>query len=148
MNKRTVLSISVGLLTAACLWACSPPPPSTTAAVCTASSPKKDVTIKYGDGELSVDIKEKKVNRDDFLVFKLKPDNQLGPNNLDYKTVTVTVAGKNVASDWIAESGSDAGSGGELLVCVPTDQAYGTYEYLIQVDQVGTLDPRVVVDPS
>ena len=147
MNKRITWNAFVILGAAACLSACASLMKGPTASVCTSSSPKKDVTITYGDSNLSVDAKEKKVHRDDYLVFKLKPDSTKGPDGLDYKTVTVTVSGKNSASQWISASGSDDGSGGELIVCVPTGQAYDTYEYLVQVNEVGTLDPRVIVEP-
>ena len=147
MNKRIALSAFVILGAAACLSACAPMKPRLGATACSDGSPKKDVTISYGDSKLEVDVKEKKVKRDDYLVFKLKPDSTKGPDGLDYKTVTVTVSGKNSASQWISASGSDVGSGGEFIVCVPTGQAYDTYEYLVQVNEVGTLDPRVIVEP-
>jgi hypothetical protein len=115
---------------------------------CTDESPKKDVKIRYGDSHLSVDIKEKRVNRDDYLVFDLKPDPGKGPppRNVDFEKAVVTVIGKNDASKWIYDSGSYEAKGGKLMVCVPSDQADGTYLYDIKVAGVGQLDPRAIVE--
>ena len=50
-----------------------------TGAACDDASSKKDVKITYGDSHLSVDTKQKPVKHDDWLVFDLKPDMQIGP---------------------------------------------------------------------
>jgi len=148
MNRISALKSSIGLLAVACLSSCAMYPASEDISACTDSSPKKNVKIEYGDSHLSVDVKEQKIKRDEYLAFDLKPNSSKGPNNLDYKTVMVTIKGKDEASDWISASGSADGSDGPLLVCVPTGQAPGTYYYLIEVEKVGTLDPRVAVQPS
>jgi hypothetical protein len=149
MNKKTALSAAVSLLAAACLSACNMGPLDDPISTCDAGAAKKNVKIKYGDSELSVDVKEQKVKRSEYLAFDLRPDSHTGPNNLDYKTVLVTIAGKDSKSSWIAASGTYDGSGSDhlLLVCVPSEQAYDTYEYYVTVAEVGTLDPRVVVEP-
>jgi len=152
MIKKAALPVPVGLLAAACLSACAQAQekPASAMLACTASSPKKDVTIDYGDSEISIKTKSeraKQVKHDDYLVFKLKPDSDPGPGIGDYGTVTVTVAGKNSASNWIAASGT-YNSSSELIVCVPHDLEYDTYEYVIFVAGVGTLDPRVIVVPE
>lgn len=146
MNKKNFLMALVALLAGISLASCAQM--QTMELSCTDGSPKKDVKITYGDSHLSVDIKEKKVNRDDYLVFKLKPDNQKGPppENVDFKKVDVTIIGKETDDDWIYAKDSFDDSGGELVVCVPSDQADGTYEYDIKVDKVGSLDPRVIVE--
>ena len=145
MNDKNTPSASVWPMAIFCLSVCSII--STGALACDpATSSQKDVKVTYGEGNLAVDEKKKRVNRDDYLVFSLKPDPQLGPNNLDYKTVRVTVAGKNPASNWIFKSGSFNDSDGKLVVCVPSDQADGEYEYEVIVTRVGTLDPRVIVE--
>lgn len=143
MNERSALIAITTLLAAGCLSACS-----IVETKCTDDSPRKDVTITYGDSHLSVDSKEKGVDRDDYLVFKLKPDPGKGPppRTVDFSKVDVSIAGKDAAARWVSAAGSDASSGGQLVVCVPTKQALGTYEYLIKVDKVGSLDPRVIVE--
>jgi len=147
MNRKNALFISISLLAAVGLSGCAGMKPHAESVECDEGSPKKDVTIKYGDSNLSADAK-KNVKRDEYLVFKLSPDSSRGPNNLDYKTVKVTVKGKDAASKWIAASGTDNDSDGELVVCVPNDVATNkTYFYEITVDDVGTLDPRVIVEP-
>jgi hypothetical protein len=149
MKKKTALSAAVSLLAAVCLSACNMGPLDDPISTCDAGAAKKNVKIKYGDSDLSVDVKEQKVKRDEFLAFDLNPDSHKGPDDLDYKTVMVTIEGKDSNSSWIAASGTYNGSGADhlLLVCVPSDQADGTYEYFVTVSEVGTLDPRVVVEP-
>lgn len=145
MNHKNTPSASFWPMAIFCLSVCCTI--STEALACDpATSSEKDVKITYGEGNLSVDEKKKHVNRDDYLVFRLKPDSQPGPDDLDYKAVRVTVAGKNPASDWIFKSGSFSDSDGNLVVCVPSDQADGEYEYEVIVTGVGTLDPRVIVE--
>ena len=120
-----------------------------TGAACDDASSKKDVKITYGDSHLSVDTKQKPVKHDDWLVFDLKPDMQIGPppREVDFKKVLVKVLGKSTDSHWIAASGTFEGTGGQLKVCVPSDLEYRVFEYEIEIDEVGKLDPRVIVVP-
>jgi hypothetical protein len=119
-----------------------------TLAGCASGQPveKKDVTIIYGDSHLEADAKVH-VKPDGQLVFRLKPKSTKGPNGLDYNTVRVTIKGKSdtPAAGWIDEFGTAESSGGKLTECVPAGQAEGTYYYLVTVDKLGTLDPRVEV---
>ena len=150
MKTNATLQSFASLLALCCLTACavtsqvSSGPKLFYATDCDTSSVKKNVTINYGDGHLSVDVKEQKVKRTEYLAFKLKPDSSKGPGNLDYKTVIVTISGKDSAAQWIVASGK-AEEDDLLEVCVPTDVAYGIYEYVVQVNSVGLLDPRVDV---
>ena len=145
MNKKTIFVQLAAILTLVCLLTFAG---ISSAIACSDLSSKKDVKITYGDSHLSVDTKQKPVKHDDWLVFDLKPDMQIGPppGNLDFKRVMVRVYGKTAASNWIAASGTYDGTGGQLKVCVPSNLAYQIYEYNIEIDEVGKLDPRVVVE--
>ncbi len=60
---------------------------------------------------------------------------------------TVKVSGKESTDAWIEGDGTGSSRGAFFFVCVDPAQATGDYGYKIEVDQVGTLDPRVrVVD--
>jgi len=159
MIKKAALPICVGLLAAACLSACAQAQEKDAAAIDACDNkPKKDVTIHYGDSYLFLRAKNERarhVKRDDCLVFKLNTSSQGDPEPngqgdppfiADYNEVMVAIAGKDSASNWIAASGSHSSSRGELLVRVPANQAVDTYEYVIFVAGVGTLDPRVIVE--
>jgi hypothetical protein len=152
MNRKSALSIFISLLAAVCLSACTGMGMETADLRCNDASPNRDVTISYGDSELTIkdkDQRAKPVKRDDYLVFKLDPDKTKGPNDLNYETVTVTVKGKDSDSSWIYKSGKYVDSAKhELVICVPNDVTTDkTYFYEITVDEVGTLDPRVIVEP-
>lgn len=145
MNRIGALYITSALAVAAWLPGCASQQIATN---CTAGQPaeKRDVTIIYGDSQLQADAKVN-VKPDGQLVFRLKPKSDKGPNGLDYATVRVTIKGKSGenGADWIDVAGTAVSSNGKLTQCVPAGQPEGTYYYLVTVDQVGVLDPRVEV---
>lgn len=146
MNEKSFFVQLAVFLTAVCLLTFADI--SSADLNCGESSFKKDVKITYGDSHLSVDDKQKPVKHDDWLVFDLKPDMQIGqgPRNVDFKKVMVRVFGKSPDSYWIAAMGTYDGTGGRLEVCVPSNLPYRIYEYMIEIDEVGKLDPRVIVE--
>ena len=143
MQLRTAFHLSVGLAAAAWLAACATPPADPMLNHCQAG--KKDVTISFGDSYLKANAKTR-VKPDGKLVFKLKADPEKGPNGKDYAKVKVTIRGKDEKSGWISASGTVAEKGTSWPLCVPPDQAEGTYEYIVEVAGVGMLDPRVIVE--
>lgn len=146
MNQKNISVQLAVLLTTGCLLTYAGT--SSADLRCDDSSVKKDVKITYGDSHLSVDTKQKPVKHDDWLVFDLKPDMPIGPppRDVDFKMVEVRIYGKSRDSNWIAASGTYDRSGGQLKVCVPSDLEYRVYEYNIEIDEVGKLDPRVIVE--
>lgn len=141
MQLRTTFHLSAGLAAAAWLAACATPVDTMTP--CQAGT--KDVTISFGDSYLKADAKAH-VKPDGKLVFKLKADPVKGPNGRDYTTVEVTLRGKDERSKWITAAGTVAKDGKSWPICVPGDKAEGTYEYIVEVADVGMLDPRVIVE--
>jgi hypothetical protein len=103
------------------------------------------VNVHYGDSELKVKPKID-VKKGSGIEFRLKPRKQKS-DRVDYENATVTVKGKaseDGKNDWIDVQGT-ASKDGALAVCANVDT--GGYEYLVHVEGVGTLDPRVHVDP-
>lgn len=143
MQLRNTLHLSVGLAAAAWLAACAAAPADPMVTSCQAG--RKDVTIRFGDSYLEADAKTK-VKPDGKLVFKLQADPAKGPKGLDYSTVKVTLRGKDDRSGWISATGTVDEKGKLWPICVPKDTAEGTYEYIVEVAEVGMLDPRVIVE--
>lgn len=144
----TATIVAVGLSLAGC--PVDGPDPATEFGVDDCPADQKDVTITYGvnaGGKSELTIKEKvNVKPDGAVVFKLDPKSA-GSDVPDFGTYVVTVKGK--ASDpknsWISDSDS-FDNNPELVVCVPADQAEGTYEYEVEVVGFGKLDPRLEVE--
>ena len=143
MQLRTAINLSAGLAAAAWLAACATAPADPMVTSCQAG--RKDITIRFGDSYLEADAKTK-VKPDGKLVFKLQADPAKGPKGLDYSTVKVTLRGKDGRSGWISATGTVDEKGKLWPICVPPDQAEGIYEYIVEVAEVGMLDPRVIVE--
>lgn len=105
------------------------------------------VNVHYGDSQLKVKPIAK-VHRGGAFEFRLKPKkSKSDPDGVDYKEVNVTVKGKDVRSDWIEAISGTAKGKGKLVFCVKDSVALGrNYEYWVEVDQVGRLDPRADVE--
>ena len=104
--------------------------------------------VFYGDSELrTTPISKIKANSE--FRFKLKPDKKkTDPKNVDYNTVDVTIKVKlGGTATWIDAKGSAAkATNSTLIVCVPKDaKVKDVYEFFINVDKVGKLDPRAEV---
>lgn len=114
---------------------------------CGGTSGEKAVNIKYGDSTIDVNPKAfGKKNKE--LQFKLIVSNK-NTDTIDYRDVLVTVTGKDAASSWISGSSTynKADNGGVFFGgCLPDGAVDGTvYKYMVHVDKVGAIDPRVEV---
>jgi hypothetical protein len=104
------------------------------------------VKVHYGDSSLKV-MPKISVKKGSGIEFRLKPSKKKS-DLVDYETVEVTIKGKATRdgkNDWITAAGT-AKDNGALTLCASAD--VGDYEYLVEVEGVGTLDPRVKVDPQ
>ena len=102
------------------------------------------VNVHYGDSELKVHPVAN-VHRGSALEFRLKP-NRRASDKVNYENVKVKIKGaKTPPASWINLESTFADSKGKLVVCVPDSVAKGTYYYEVEVDGVGTLDPRADV---
>ena len=134
------------LLTPLLLAACAAPQPMN---VC--SQPAgQPVNVKYGDSYITVTPPLQVLKKDKYLKFKLMGDNQPGPDGLDYGKVKVTIVAKDATNKlWLNKSGTEDGApNGILEACMPANQPVNeTFEYLVKIEEVGQLDPRVRVIP-
>jgi hypothetical protein len=109
----------------------------------------KQVIIHYGDSKIRVTpafIKNVKLGSK--LNFKLEAENNASdPAGIDYEKVKVTIQGKtSEGSQWLWVAGTEDADG-TLSVCAPQGKdKVGVYEYLVNVDTVGQLDPRADVE--
>lgn len=103
------------------------------------------IHIRYGDSKIDVTNKVK-VRREGHLVLMLHPEDR-PEQKKDPNQLTVILEGKNDASAWIeAELTAGDGNSSKAVICVgETD--IGTYRYLVKVEGVGEIDPRVDVEP-
>ena len=109
--------------------------------------------IAYADSKLVV-VPISRIRPDTEWRFYLRP--VTNPNDPDnYRDAMVTIKGKFPAtnpppdrSDWIDVAGSYNGTPGHYLVeCVPAALTSGEeFEFLVDVQFVGELDPRAKVD--
>ena len=98
---------------------------------------KTDITIRYGDSKIMV-TNRVEVERDGRLVLKLQADR-------GYENAVVTLTGKDPQAAWIeAELKETEKNTPKAVICVD-NQPVGTYYYEVNVDGVGTIDPRVDV---
>jgi hypothetical protein len=134
------------LAAAALLPACAVQPQTNGPLGCPVFAP--NVQVRYGDSSIEVNAL-KKVKPGCRLVFQLLPDSARGPDGLDYDNVKVTIKGKEGAdgAHWINFSETAANtSKRKYSATTPPDQEEGIYYYLVEVEKVGTLDPRVDVE--
>jgi len=155
--KKSTISLVACLATATLLGACSHLQTPPQGVNCTPDQ-RGAITIKYGvqSNWTIFEVKEKaKVTKNHGLIFKLQPQNYSKPGVPDFRAATVTLVGKKTDDDrnaWFtAISGTYDGTksdGHKIGICAPDvgDKAE-TYEYLITVEGLGTLDPRVDVTP-
>lgn len=139
--QKILLMVSAALV----LTACNPPPPESNNE-CSNQAGAQPVNIQYGDSQIKVVPPLYEVKKNKNLKFRLMADNVNGPGGLDYATVNVTIKSKGPGNQWLDISGTEEGTN-PLIVCMPADQPLGEISYLVEVDQVGVLDPRVRVIP-
>lgn len=106
--------------------------------------------IAYGDSTLAV-IPISKINPNSEWRFELAPITKSGDPE-DYRNANVNIVGKPSTTmspgpnDWINVSGEKSvAKDGVLTECVPATLLNDTYEYFVEVEFVGTLDPRAKV---
>ena len=103
--------------------------------------------ITYGDARIWV-VPVTKLRPGAEFRLKLLPARQT-TDPTDPGDWMVTVKGKAGGDAWIEQrSGTFNSSTRGFLdpICVPSTQAPGTYQYFIEVQNVGKLDPRARVD--
>jgi len=100
------------------------------------------VKVNYGDSYLEVKPKVK-LKKGSAWEFRLKPRTSA------YEKMLVTIKGKSADSDddWINVQGTFE-KNKTLVICVDPDQEerVKTYEYLVEIQEIGTLDPRAEVE--
>jgi len=138
--RKILLMLSIPLLLSACVS-----PPMYDQTVCSDQPGSQPINIHYGDSQIKVTPPLYTINTKKKLKFRLIADNVKGPDKLDYATVKVTIKSKDSSNNWINTSGTENGTN-PLVVCVPDFQANRTVTYLVEVDKVGVLDPRVDVE--
>jgi hypothetical protein len=111
------------------------------------------IGIHYGDSQLRVVPPFVARPRGETLHFALRPDRKAtDPVNVNYENVRVSIYAKRQnEARWLAASGiyrDIQGNPRMLTVPIPADAALQVHEYIIYVEKVGTLDPRVEVEPN
>ena len=99
--------------------------------------------VRYGDSQIIVKPLSK-VRPGTAFRFKLLPQRS-ATDQRDYRTVRVTIKAKD--SNWLPETSGtfkDARDG-LLTSCVPEDLQENVYYYMVEVEDVGVLDPRADV---
>ena len=98
--------------------------------------------IKYGDSHLGA-LALSDIGRSAEWRFRLIPDGGSGPNSYSNKLVTIT--GEPPDNTWLSVSGQHS-SDPVLTLCIPASLTVGTdVKYMINVKDVGELDPRADV---
>ena len=103
---------------------------------------KPDVILKYGAGEIWVPavVRAKAGQGRNFLLVA-------GKDFRDAK-VTIEASGPDQAEkDWLHAEGTYSDDH-ILRICVPEDKAPGSYKYAVEVEGVGSIDPRFEVEPN
>ena len=117
------------------------------------------VDIKYSDSYLKVTPRAN-LKRDAGVKFvlKTKKGRSIGKTGTkDNRDLIVTIKGErfdpsgggggDTAVSWLNKTGTAGPKRrNELIVCAADDQAYGTYFYSVEVENVGILDPRADVE--
>jgi hypothetical protein len=105
------------------------------------------VMIQYGDSELRILPPVVKVPQGGTLEFHLHPDKKMS-DPVDYEQSLVAIDAKDkTVAPWLQAAGTYS-QGNVLSVTVPAGQATGYYQYAVDVQDLGTLDPRVEVEPN
>ena len=103
-----------------------------------------DITISYGDGRIKVTNKVKTTS-DGKVVIKMMPANN-SDNGVDYKTLDITLIGKNAESAWLTRTLNSTESASKKATICVDGKPEGEYEYIVVVPGVGMIDPRVEIE--
>jgi hypothetical protein len=150
IEEKTMRKLLLMLFTPLLLTACDPRKdnPALLNDCDAGPAPGPPVNVHYGDSQLKVTPPIFTIPRKTKIKFNLLPDKKpaTDPAGVDYDLVEVTIKSKDLyAHPWLQTSGTNDADG-NLVVCVPSNATLGVMEYLIQVDEVGTLDPRAEVE--
>ena len=105
-----------------------------------------DMQIHYGDSSIKVSHRIK-VKREDAILIKLHPQMN-APSGTDYKNMEIEIRGEKPKDRWLNKKITSTDDKKTLRICVMAEQEPGDYKYLVIVPTVGTIDPRVVVEPD
>ena len=102
-----------------------------------------DIQIWYGDSRIKV---SNRVNAkpDGKLVIQMHPA-ATSENGVDYKTLNISLIGKNTKSAWLTRTINSTESASKKATICVDGQPEGTYEYLVVVPGVGSIDPRIEI---
>jgi hypothetical protein len=103
-----------------------------------------DIKIWYGDSHIKV-TNRVSAKSDGKVVIKMFPDNT-SDNGVNYETLNISLIGKDAKSSWLTRTmNSTESASKKATICVGGQDA-GTYEYLVVVPGVGSIDPRVDIN--
>ena len=93
--------------------------------------------VEYGDSKIEVTPKID-VGQGGEIIVKLKADK-------GFENTKVIFDGKTANDNWLDKEMTYGDGKKQLLICVDPNQAPGEYEYNVEIDGVGKIDPRAVV---
>ena len=113
--------------------------------VCTTAAPGNKINIVYQrHNKITVAPPQLTVDEGEEIWFFVK-----GSESRPFKTKGTKPPPEHPSAkvDWLNSfgEGGTVGNGSSFKVCVPDTQESGDYEYLIEIEDVGTLDPVVRV---
>jgi hypothetical protein len=138
--KRIFLTTSLAFLVSACAT------PADLLEKCPDHKGRYTVTLSYGEGGITV-LPKKKVKRKSIFVIKLDADKKFEDAKVETKGIEVSPTTPTPPDkSWLDNDGTQKADK-RLIYCVPNTPAgvIYTYEYAIDVDGLGYLDPRVEV---
>lgn len=103
----------------------------------------RHVTIHYGDSELRVTPPVQNVHKTGDFKLRLQPSRKHS-DLVDYKEIKVTVKGKP-GFEWIDEQTTTFNTSNTIIYCAPESPVDVDQYYEVTIEDVGTLDPRVVI---
>ena len=116
---------------------------TTEPAECTTNSASM-ITVKYGDS--SIDVTHRiNVKKDEFFTLRLDPANS-SADPVDYTTMDVYIFGSTTDAQWLNGT-YNAGGANHKDFDICTTAPEGEYKYMVVIPGIGTIDPRVIVDP-
>jgi hypothetical protein len=137
--KRIFLTASLAFLLSACAT------PADLLEKCPDHKGRYTVTLSYGEDGITV--RPKKVKRKSILVIKLDADKEYQEAKVETKGVKVDPTTPTPPDkSWLDADGT-AKADKRLIYCVPNtpEGVIYTYEYAVDIDGLGYLDPRIEV---
>jgi len=103
-----------------------------------------DIKIWYGDAHIKV-TNRVTAKSDGKVVIKMIPDHT-SDNGVNYETLNISLIGKDAKSAWLTRTVNSTESASKKVTICVGGQEEGTYEYLVVVPGVGSIDPRVDIN--